>query len=332
MSRISSSVVLDGDGKQLGFLRLPFSSHESAYGWIPIPIACISRGTGPTVLLIAGNHGDEYEGQIALARLCQALEPAEIRGRIIILPAANFPAVMAGRRVSPLDDGNLNRSFPGFEGGSPTEMIAHFIEAKLLPMSAYVIDLHSGGSSLEYRPTIRARFNSEPEMMRRTIELLHAFGAPYGCIFKPLAGENRTMAAAADRCKVVYLCAEIGGGGRITRANLALAEAGVRRVLAAVGVVDGHHEAPAETRVLAINGFENYVYAPENGLFEPLAHTGDFVTEGQPAGLIHFPDTPWQKPATTYFQTPGTILCRRALTLTRRGDCLYEVGNEVSNT
>ena len=79
-SRLSPEIDLDGDGKQTGFLRLPHSVHRSAYGWVPIPIARISNtggnGAGPRILLMAGNHGDEYEGQVALGRLIRDLDPA----------------------------------------------------------------------------------------------------------------------------------------------------------------------------------------------------------------------------------------------------------------
>ncbi|MFI4986860.1 MAG: succinylglutamate desuccinylase/aspartoacylase family protein, partial [Alphaproteobacteria bacterium] len=149
-TRIVSEIDFDKDGKQHGFLRLPFSTHASAYGWIAIPISCVKRGEGPTVLLVAGNHGDEYEGQVALMKLTRRLEPADVSGRIIILSAANFPAALAGRRVSPIDDGNLNRSFPGNPDGSVTQMIAHYLEAVLLPKAQLIVDLHSGGSSLMY--------------------------------------------------------------------------------------------------------------------------------------------------------------------------------------
>ena len=329
MSRISPTISFDEPGKHVGFLRLPHSTHESAYGWIPIPIICIAGSTGPTVLLVAGNHGDEYEGQVALGELCRTLDPASVRGRVIILPAANYPAVMAGRRVSPIDGGNLNRSFPGSEGGSPTEMIAHFIETKLLPMADCAIDLHSGGSSLQYCPTIRARSNPDPAIMERTLTFLRAFGASHGCVFKPLAGENRTMAAAAARCNVPYLCIEIGGGGSIQQDYLALTGAGVNRILVASGVAKGEVELAGDTRILSVNGFDNYVYAPQNGLFQPLAELGEAVAAGQPAARIHFPDTPWREPAIATFQAAGTVLCRRFPSLTKRGDCLYEIGAET---
>ena len=326
MSRISSTVAFDSPGKQTGFLRLPRSSHESAYGWMPIPIVCIAGGKGPTVLLVGGNHGDEYEGQIALAALCRTLDPSALRGRVIIVPSANFPAAMAGRRISPIDGGNLNRSFSSSEGGSPTQMIAHFIDTKLLPMSDCAIDVRSGGSSLQYCPTIRARSNSDAQITERTLTLLRAFGAPYGCIYKPLAGESRTMAAAAARCDVPYLCIEIGGGGCIQPELLSLTTSGLMRILVASGVLDGKSGPNDETSILTVDGFDNYVYAPENGLFEPLAELGESVTTGQPAARIHFPDTPWRDPAVAAFQSAGKVLCRRFPSLTKRGDCLYEIG------
>src|SRR3954451_24425393 len=166
-SRLSPEIDLDGDGKQTGFLRLPHSVHRSAYGWVPIPIARISNGDGPRILLMAGNHGDEYEGQVALGRLIRELEPAEVRGHIIILPSANFPAAMAGTRTSPLDAGNLNRSFPGDPTGGPTAQIAYYIESELLPRCDFVLDIHSGGSSLTYLPSTLGRRPDTPEALDR---------------------------------------------------------------------------------------------------------------------------------------------------------------------
>ena len=80
------------EGKAHGFVRVPHSVHRSAYGWIPIPVVRISNGAGPKVLMQAGNHGDEWEGQIALGNLIRSLEARDIKGRLVILPAGD-PAV-----------------------------------------------------------------------------------------------------------------------------------------------------------------------------------------------------------------------------------------------
>ena len=66
----------------------------------------------PTVLLTAGVHGDEYEGQVTLTKLVKEITPDQVNGQIIIVPMTNFPAANAGLRTSPIDDLNLNREFP----------------------------------------------------------------------------------------------------------------------------------------------------------------------------------------------------------------------------
>src|SRR5258708_112891 len=130
-SRVVTDIDFEKQGKQHGFLSVPHSTHESAYGRIQIPIVCVNNGPGPTILLVAGNHGDEYEGQVALQRLARDLKPDHISGRAIILPALNFPAVEAGPRVSPLDDGNLNPLFPRDPDGGPTPMIPPYAQPHL---------------------------------------------------------------------------------------------------------------------------------------------------------------------------------------------------------
>ena len=72
-SPITPTVDFDRDGVQHGFLRLPYSRDDSAWGSVMIPIAVIRNGSGPTALLTGGNHGDEYEGPIALLDLARSV-------------------------------------------------------------------------------------------------------------------------------------------------------------------------------------------------------------------------------------------------------------------
>ena len=100
---ISPSVDYDMDGVQHGFLKLPHSRNDSAWGAVMIPIAVIKRGDGPTALLTGANHGDEYEGPIALMKLANALGAQDVTGRVIVVPAMNYPAFCSGHRTSPLE-------------------------------------------------------------------------------------------------------------------------------------------------------------------------------------------------------------------------------------
>jgi len=326
---IHSEIDYDADGKQTGFLRLPHSVHRSAYGWLPVPIVMLKNGDGPTALLIAGNHGDEYEGQVALSKLCQRLQPEDIRGRLMIMTMANYPAAHAGLRTSPIDDGNLNRTFPGDPLGTPTEMIADYIENVLLELCDYSFDFHSGGSSLVYPATALRRRGETPEVDAKLEALQTAFDAPYGFIFAG-SGESRVSSKACERKGVLNMMTELGGAGTVTPEILALAERGIYRLLHHIGTLPGYEpDAARGCRLMEMRGPEYFVYARDEGLFEPYVELLDEVTAGQPAGAIHHPETPWVPPTICHFETDGMAICKRIPGRVERGDCVFHLATDI---
>lgn len=331
ITRAWTPIDFEANGKQVDFVRLPHSTDVSAYGWIPIPMACIRNGAGPTALLVAGSHGDEYEGQIALSNLIRSLEPSDVRGRLIVLPALNSPAAAAGRRVSPLDEGNLNRSFPGKALGSPTEMIAHYVAQVLLPMADIVVDLHSGGRSLDYIASALVRPGRDAEEHRALVHLLEVFGAPISFVSDGTGGGGlTTLAAAAQNIGALAITAELGGGATISLAGLGLAEAGVRRLLKEQGILPSASvQPPAVTRFMTVRGHNAFVYAGNAGVFEPAVAIGEEVEQAQVAGWLHFPDLPTREPETLFFASAGLVACRRVPSLTQRGDCLFKVMTDL---
>lgn len=330
-SRIAAEVDFEKNGRQHGFLRLFHSVHSSAYGFIPIPIVVLKNGTGPTVLLVSGTHGDEYEGQVTLCNLAKSLDPRRIHGQVIILPAANYPAAMAGRRTSPIDEGNLNRLFPGDPDGTVTQQIAYYIEHELVPMADLVCDLHSGGSSLMYVPSALFGGWHRDGSTARGVEALKAFGSPVAYVAEENQGGNRTLAGGAARHGIVCLGTEAGGSGHVTRSALHMVERGVNNILVHMGVLpESEHIAPdGPTRLLEVGGADYFVYAPEDGLFEPLVELGEMVRAGQPAARIHWPETPWAEPITAHFARDGFVLCKRIPGRTVRGDCLFHLGTDI---
>jgi predicted deacylase len=333
-SRLVPEVDYACDGKQTGFLRLFHSTHDSAYGFLPIPIVVVRNGEGPTAFFSSGNHGDEYEGQVALTNLVKWLDPSMIRGRVIILPMANYPAALAGRRVSPIDDLNMNRVFPGDPDGTVTRQIAHYIDSELIPLADLVIDLHSGGSSLNYIPTALAKQSADPALYAKQIAALRAFGAPYTYIQGSAQGQggDQTLGAGADRRGRIALGTELGGAGAVSASGLAIAERGLRNLLVHLGILGRDHwvEPPVPTRFLDVRGPEMYVYAPENGVFEPLVDLGDMVEPGTPAARIHMPETPWLPPVEIAFRAGGIVMCKRIPARTKRGDCLFHLAQDLA--
>lgn len=327
-SRIHSEIAYELDGKQHGFLRLPYSVHRSAYGWLPIPIVQIKSGDGPTILLMSGNHGDEYEGQVTLSKLCREITTEHIKGRLIILTMANYPAARAGQRTSPLDQGNLNRSFPGDPDGTPTEMIAHYIETVLMDMADYVIDLHSGGSSLMYPATSIRMTGSTPEEEAELASLAEAYDAPYSLVFET-APEGSSM-DAAERAGALSISTELGGAGTVTPDILEISERGLRRVLHEIGVLNDYEpDIQRGTTQVYTGGDSYYVYASDEGLFEPYFEMDDSVEKGSDAGAIHHPETPWVTATVERFEHSGIIICKRIPGRVQRGDCLFHLATLV---
>ncbi len=327
-SRIVPEIDLDAPGKHHGFLRLFHSVHRSAYGFLPIPIGVVNGGPGPTALLVGGNRGDEWEGQIVFSELLRALKPEDVSGRVIILPCANLPASLAGIRTSPLDGGNLNRLFPGDADGTVTQQIAHFIATELIPRADLVVDLHSGGSSLMYTPCALATQHEDPARLAAHVALIRAFGAPVAYLQGRAEGQGgvRTLGAVAESLGIASMGSELGGSGTATPAALAIARGGIRRVLAHAGILSPWAEPPAVTRIVSITHADDWTYASAPGVFEPLVQPGETVAAGQPAALLHTPETPWVAPVEIAFARAGLVLCQRQPGRAERGDCLFGMG------
>jgi len=101
-SSITCTIDLDANGVQHGHLQLPHSRDDSAWGSLMIPITVAKNGDGPSVLITGANHGDEYEGPLALVELAANLDAKDMSGRVILIPFMNMPAFVAGKRTSPI--------------------------------------------------------------------------------------------------------------------------------------------------------------------------------------------------------------------------------------
>jgi len=322
-SRIFTDIDYSRDGKQVGWLYLPHSVTRSAYGNIAVPVAVLQNGPGPSVLLMAGNHGDEYEGQIGLCKAIRSLRPEAIRGRIVILPAVNLPAALAGTRVSPIDGVNFNRAFPGDANGSPTYAIAHYVDSVLYPMVSHSLDLHSGGSSLDYLPFVSMRVSGDPALDARAVAAVRAFGTPLGMVWAHTLDTGFAQSAAHGR-KLVALGGEFGGGGGVSLEGLRIVERGIQNFLVHAGCLPPEAAAPlpAPTRLIEVRNRDFFVLAPDAGLFEPFVELGDAVAAGQPCGQVHFVDHPARPPEPVAFRTAGTVVSRRRFGRVERGDCV----------
>lgn len=325
---IRTDIDYSQEGKQISYLHLPHSPHEDAWGVMPIPIAVIKNGKGPTVLMMAGNHGDEYEGQVVLSEIIRNVAPREVQGRLIILPSVNQPASLAGQRVSTVDGLNMNRTFPGNPAGSMTEQISHYVATVLMPMADMFMDVHSGGSSLDFIPTAIIEISQDAEIVRQCKQAARAFGAPLALVANNL-GEPRTSTATARSLGKIAVGTEMGGGGVLSPKTLAVARTGVNNLLNLWGVFsNGSLSKPYEDDFFEIKDERCYVFAPASGIFEPFHELGERVEAGTPAGQVHFLDDPGREPVIAQFRHSGLFFCKRAIGQVKRGNCVAVVASE----
>ncbi len=331
MTQITATVDFAAPGKQVGWLRTPHSVTRSAYGVDLVPIAVFINGDGPGILLTAGNHGDEYEGQVVLTRLIQRLQAADIRGRLIVIPSLNTPAAIAGTRTSPLDDGNLNRAFPGDPNGGPTWKIADYVHNHLTPMVDVVCDFHGGGGSLAYRPHASTHFSPDcsPRLKERSLAAVKALGLRHVMIFETASGGGALSTSTRAHGKI-YLNGEYGGMGAVTREGVALVDGAVQRLLAFFGATEARFDPLPPPQVLRVFGPRAYVYAPEAGVFVQATRLGDTVAEGDLCGELLFPESPGREPVRLYYQAAGDVVCQRHPARAERGDCLAHLAQAVA--
>lgn len=326
-SPVSPTVDFDKDGVQHGFLKLPYSHDSSAWGSIMIPVCVIRNGVGPTALLTGANHGDEYEGPVALQKLALSLKPEDVAGSIIIVPALNFPAFMAGTRTSPIDKGNMNRVFPGRPDGTVTEKIADYFQRFLLPKADYVLDIHAGGKTLDFVPFAAAHVLPDKEQQARCVAAMQAFGAPYNMMMTEIDNVGLYDTAAEDMGKV-FVSTELGGGGSATRRSIEIADRGVRNFLIHAGILLGdmtRHDSIS----LDMPGDDCFILSQNAGLLELCADLGDAVGRGDIVAWIYDAERTGETPVEYRAQMDGILSGRHFPGLIKTGDCVAVLAVEM---
>ncbi|CAM2170928.1 N-alpha-acetyl-L-2,4-diaminobutyric acid deacetylase [Burkholderia latens] len=330
-SPITPTVDFDADGEQHGFLKLPYSRDDSAWGAIMIPVTVVKRGDGPTVLLTGGNHGDEYEGPVALSKLSGSLKAADVTGRVIVVPFMNYPAFRAGCRTSPIDAGNLNRSFPGRPDGTVTEKIADYFQRHLLPLATHVLDIHAGGRTLDFVPFAAIHVLTDRDQEVRCERAMRAFGAPYSMRMLELDNVGLFDTAAEEAGKV-FVSTELGGGGSSTAASVAIAERGVYGFLAHAGVIAKDvidRNAPRTTTLLDMPDGSCFTTSEHHGLLEMCRDLGSDVNAGDVLARVHDIDRTGVAPVEYVARRRGLLAARHFPGIVQAGDTIAVVADIV---
>ncbi|NQV28218.1 MAG: succinylglutamate desuccinylase/aspartoacylase family protein [Rhodopirellula sp.] len=328
-SLVTSSVDFDLDGKQSGHLAVPQSTNSAGWAKYFVPVFVLKNGEGPTAVLSGGNHGDEYEGPVTLMNLFRELKLEDIRGRIIIIPMLNHPAVAAGTRLSPIDGVNMNRAFPGRSTDTITGMIAHFVATEVLPLADLVVDIHSGGSSMHMLPSVNMHRMDDVDQMARMLAAGRVWGAPYVFLYRDVAGSG-LLPSYAESLGKVTLGTEMGSKAQFG-VDMLRHTGRVRNVLHHAGILTEAYRdrGEAEPIVVAADNEEDYIMAPASGIFEPFFELQDRIESGQQIGQVHSLEHPDRPTEPVVARSNGILFARRSIPLSRQGECLAVLTREV---
>ena len=327
-SPITSTIDFNKNGIQHGFLKLPYSRDDSAWGAIMIPITSIRNGDGPTALLTGANHGDEYEGPIALQKLALSLPVKDITGSVIIVPALNYPAFQAGTRTSPIDQGNMNRIFPGSPDGTVTEKIADYFQRKLLPKADYVLDIHAGGKTLDFVPFAAVHILKNKNQQARCVAAMQAFGAPYSLMMLEIDNVGMYDTAAEDMGKV-FVSTELGGGGSATRKSIEIAETGIKNLLIHAGILSGEMKQRA-TIQLDMPDDDCFITSTSSGLLEYCIDLSESVSVDDVICRVYDIEHTGIPPVEYKAKMDGILTARHFPGLIKMGDCVAVLAIEVT--
>lgn len=319
-SSITLTIDLNADGVAHGFMRLPHSRNDSAWGSVMIPITVAKNGDGPTVLVTGANHGDEYEGPLALTALAASINAEELTGRVIIVPFMNMPAFAAGTRTSPIDTGNMNRAFPGRPDGTVTEKIADYFQRYLLPIADVVLDFHSGGKTLNFLPFAASHVLEDKEQEARCSAARDAFNAPYAMQMLEI-DSNGMYDNAAETMGKTFVTTELAGAGTSTPETVAIARKGLRNLLIHSGIMQGEMEL-APSQHLIQDDANCFLFSPISGMIEYTKTLGDTVKKGDLLARIWDTTRTGVEPIEIHSNMDGLLAVRHTYGLIQSGDCL----------
>ena len=236
---------------------------------------------GPTLVLTGGIHAAEYASTAAALELGQTLDPAQIKGRVIVVPVVNqagFP--VRSIYINPLDNVNLNRVFPGKADGSASEQIAHWVFENIMRQADYYIDLHGGDLVEALVPFTLFPEVGQPEVDKSSLEMAEVFGIEYLVRVPGTAGSTFSAVASAG---IPSLLVELGGQGIWPREDVARLIDGVQRVMRHYSMSEGGPVEKVNTILL-----KDFIWlrSDPTGFWYPSVEVGQDVTRGQQLGVV----------------------------------------------
>ncbi|MGC2696662.1 MAG: M14 family metallopeptidase [Candidatus Angelobacter sp.] len=296
-----------------------------------IPVV-VFRGTrpGPVLALVSGAHGTEYTSIIALEKLIQSLDPAQISGTVVIVPLVNIASFeQKVPHVNPVDGKSMNRFYPGKQDGTQTERASYLITKQIVERCDYLVDYHGGDLDENLRPYAYWPKSGNAQQDAATRDMVLAFGLDHIIVWSDRPKDpnaSRYLDNTAGTRGKPAIAVEAGYSGTVQPDDLALLVNGTLSLMRQLKMLPG---APSVVEHPVWFGKIDTVSSDQPGVFYPLVQRGTYVEAGMKIGYVtdYFGKTIYVARA----PAAGVVLYICGVPSMKKGDTVANIG-EITTT
>ncbi len=319
--KVGSAAAARGQ-KAIGSIAVPAGVDAG----MNIPVVVLHGAKpGPALAIVSGLHGTEYASILAVERLIQLLDPAQIAGSVILVPLVNvasFEQKIA--HVNPVDGKSMNRFYPGRADGTQTERASFLMTKEVVDQCDHLIDLHGGDLDESLRPYSYWTVTGNMAQDQVSKEMLLSFGLDHIVISadrpKDPAASRYLENTASTRGKP-SITAEAGHAGTADPDDIAVLVSGCINVMRYLRMIPG---APAVIENPVWIERAAAVASEQTGIFYPLVKRGAYVQSGMKIGYV----TDYVGKVLYEARAPesGVVLYIRAVPSMTRGETVASIG------
>lgn len=271
---------------------------------------------GPTVLLMAGLHGDEINGIEIIRKLIRKGFNKPQIGTIICLPVFNIFGFLNLKRELP-DGRDLNRSFPGSQTGSLASQFAYHFMKEITPHVDFVIDFHTGSAQRNNFSQIRCLFKD-----KESVELAKIFNPPFILNSSLIPKTIRESLSKQGKQMLLF------EGGKTNSIEETIVEEGfngVKRFLQHLGMRSFKIDISKDRKPIFL-GESKWMRSPNSGMFQASVKNGSRVNKGDTIGVVTDPYGNFERKIKA--TTEGYIICLNESPVVYKGDAIFHIAIE----
>ncbi len=264
-------------------------------GEIRIPYwSLVADADGPTLLVTAALHGNEVQGAAVMRLLRETALREMTRGRLLLAPMANLPAVRNRRPhitsgpETPYNVAfgyNINRTWPGDAEGTDSARVTHALYPALVEPADFALDFHCWPGmrattalfNHAYRDAVKwARLTCVRFALGRARPAEPADATPGDTLIRHMHRRDRRG-----------ICVELSGQYMIRPREVARGLRAATNIARELGLLAGEPVGLDEPMVWLPDAPREQLRAPHDGLFVGVdLRPGDRVEAGQVLGHV----------------------------------------------